>query len=258
MTKKITRALSVLFLAASFVFAQDVEMNPEAAKLYNEGNQLVKSGQYESAINKYEAAQKIEKHPNILYQKSVALKKLRKFDEAEDALKECVKIDPKFMPAYTGLGTTYYSLKNYEGAIENFEKFIELSNDEKQNAKIKQYVGLSYTQLGQNAKSDGKYDQAITFLQSAVKNYNYDAAYLYLAEVYLELGNFDGALEAADKAINYRSSKSKISKGAPYFYKGLAFKGKNEIEKAKENFKLALDDSQYKANAQHYLKELSQ
>jgi tetratricopeptide (TPR) repeat protein len=258
MTKEIKQLITAFLLAASIVFAQDVEMNPEAAKLYNEGNQLVKSGQYESALDKYTSAQKIENHPNILYQKSVAFKKLRKFDEAEEALKECVKIDPKFTPAYTGLGTTYYSLKNFQGAIKNFEKFIELSSDEKQNKKIREYIGLAYTQLGQKAKTDGKHDLAITNLKAAVQNYDYDAAYLYLAEVYLELNNFDGALEAADKAINYRTGKSKISKGAPYFYKGLAFKGKNEIEKAKENFKRALDDSQYRANAQHYLKALSE
>ena len=246
----------LLFALSTVMYSQQTAMNSEAGKLYNEGNKLVKSGQYEGALAKYDEALTIDQHPNIYYQKSIALKKLRKFNYAEAALKKCIEADPNFVSAYSGLGTTYYSLKKYQEAINNFEKYIELSNNEKQNKKIKKFIGLSYTQLGQAEKRDGKHEKAIVYLKEAVNNYNYDAAYLTLAEIYVELGNYDKSLTAADNAINYRTSKSKISKGAPYYYKGLAFKGKDEVDKAKENFQIASKDKQYKSSSEYELKNL--
>ena len=152
-----------LLFTALFVFvsltllAQTAEMNPDAATLYNEGNSLVKSGQYNAALEKYDQALAIEQNVKVYYQKSVALKKIRKFNEAEQALLKAVELDPNFITAYSGLGTTYYSLKEYGKAIDNFKKYIELSDNEKQNKKIQKFIGLSYTQLGQQAKSGGKY-----------------------------------------------------------------------------------------------------
>lgn len=245
--------IAVIFIFGSVLFGQSAEMNPEAANLYNEGNGLVKSGQYNGALEKYDAALAVEPHVNIYYQKSIALKKLRKFKEAEAALLMCVQLDPNFISAYSGLGTTYYSLKQYGNAIDNFSKYIEKSDNEKQNNKIKKFIGLSYTQLGQASKMDGKHEEAIGYLLEATKNYDYDAAYLSLAEIYNELAKYDKALEAADKAINFRK---KISKGAPYYYKGIAFKGIGDKEKAKENFTIAAKDKQYKNNANYELKNL--
>ncbi|MFC2083979.1 tetratricopeptide repeat protein [Bacteroidota bacterium] len=242
-----------LFVTYFSLLAQTPEMTADAAKLYNEGNKLVKSGQYQGALEKYDGALDIQKHPNIYYQKSVALKKLRNYTDAESALLAAVKIDSNFVTAYSGLGTTYYSLRRYNDAITNFQKYISLSDNEAQNDKIRKFIGLAFTSLGQNAKSDGKYDVAVAHLNEAVKNYNYDAAYLYLAEIHVETGNYDLALEAADKAINFRTSKSKISRGAPYYYKGLAFKGKSDTEKARENFLIAVKDSQYKGPSQYEL-----
>lgn len=245
--------LAVLFAFSSAIFGQKAEMNPDAAKLYNEGNSLVKSGQYSGALEKYNSALEIEKNAKIYYQKSIALKKLRKFKEAESTLLECIKVDSSFVSAYSGLGTTYYSLKKYQKAIDNFNIYIQKSDNKKQNQKIKKFIGLAYTQLGRIAKQDGKHKAAVKYLKEATANYDYDAAYLLLAEIYNDLGEYKKALEVADKAINYRK---KISKGAPYYYKGLAFKGLGDKEKAKENFKIAVKDKQYKNNAKYELKNL--
>ena len=245
--------VAVILIFSSVIFGQDAEMNPDAANLYNEGNSLVKSGQYSGALEKYDAALAVAPHVKIYYQKSIALKKLRKFKDAETALLKCIELDPNFISAYSGLGTTYYSLKDYGKAIDNFNKYIEKSDNEKQNKKIKKFVGLSYTQLGQASKMDGKHEEAIGYLLEATKNYEYDAAYLSLAEIYNDLAKYEKALEAADKAINVRK---KISKGAPYYYKGMAFKGLGNKEKAKENFTIAAKDKQYKNNANYELKNL--
>lgn len=242
--------LTVVFFA-SVILGQ--EMNPDAATLYNAGNKLIKSGQYAGAITKYDSALVIAPHPNIYYQKSIAEKKLRKFNQAEISLKNCIELNPEFVTAYSGLGTTYYSLKKYELAIDNFKKYNEKTSNEKSKSKIKRFISLAYTQLGQNAKRDGNHKQAIEYLTEAVANYKYDSAYLTLAEIYNDLAQYHKALDAADNAINYRK---KISKGAGYYYKGLAFKGLEQKDKAIESFKMAAKDRTYKANSQYELKLL--
>ncbi len=243
--------LSILLLSASFIFGQ--EMSQEAAPLYNEGNKLIKSGQYAGAIEKYDAAIAIQEHPNMFYQKSIAEKKLRKFNDAEKSLLKCVELNPDFSAAYSGLGTTYYSLKKYQLAADNFTKYLEKTDNAKSKAKIQKFIGLSYTQLGQGAKRDGNHKKAISYLNEAVKNYKYDSAYLALAEIFIELGKYNEALSAADNAINNRK---KISKGAGYYYKGLAFKGLDDKVKAKENFDISVKDNTYKASSKYELKQL--
>jgi len=251
MNKLSISIFSLLLFSASFLSGQ--EMSQEAAPLYNEGNKLYKSGQYGGAIEKYDSAIVIQEHEKIFYQKSVAQKKLRKFDEAEKSLLKCVALNPNFVAAYSGLGTTYYSLKKYQLAVDNFNIYVEKTDNEKSKTKIKKFIGLSYTQLGQGAKRDGKHKQAITFLNEAVKNYKYDSAYLALAEINIELGKYNDALSAADNAINNRK---KITKGAGYYYKGLAFKGLEDKEKARENFKVSVKDKTYKASSEYELKQL--
>jgi tetratricopeptide (TPR) repeat protein len=251
MNKLSISILSLLLFSGSFLFGQ--EMSQEAAPLYNEGNKLIKSGQYNGALEKYNAAIAIQEHPNMFYQKSIAEKKLRKFDSAEKSLLKCVELDPNFVAAYSGLGTTYYSLKKYQLAVDNFNKYIEKTDNEKSKVKIKKFIGLSFTQLGQQAKRDGKHPQAIGYLLEAVKNYKYDSAYLTLAEIYIDLGKFEEALSAADNAINNRK---KISKGAGYYYKGLAFKGLDDKVKAKESFDVSVKDKTYKASSKYELKQL--
>ena len=47
--------------------------------------------------------------------------------------------------------------------------------------------------------------------------------------------------------------RSKITKGGPYYYMGIAYKVKGDVTKAKENFKLASADPTYKKTADYEL-----
>ena len=97
---------------------------------------------------------------------------------------------------------------------------------------------------------DGRPKVALKYLKKAVKNKNYDAAYLVLARVYNALGNWNKSLNAAQKALKYRS---RISKGGPYYYMGVAYKNEGNISKAKKMFKLAKKDASYRKTANYEL-----
>jgi tetratricopeptide (TPR) repeat protein len=242
----------VLFLSIS-LFAQG-QMDPEAGKLFNEGNQNYKSGNYEGALASYNNALKTSSDYRIFYQKGVTLLKLRKYNEAEEAINKCIEAKPDYVTGYKGLGVAYYASGKYDKAVEAYKKYGELSTKAKDKKAANEYVARAYTKLGEAAKADGKQQQAIEYFNQAVASSPFDAAYLLLAEVYVDNQMYDKALEAADKALNYRQ---KIPKGGPLYFKGKAFLGKGEIEKAKEAFNAGKKDKNYKDLCEYELKAMN-
>ncbi|HRI48294.1 MAG TPA: tetratricopeptide repeat protein [Ignavibacteriaceae bacterium] len=243
----------VLFLILSVVTSEILaqEMEPEAAKLYNQGNEQMKEGNFNGAIDSYDKAlQKAQDH-RIYYQKAIAQKKSNKVQESVPTLQKAIELNPKFEIAYNALGGSFFSLNNMEEAIKSFEKVIEISTNKKLKDQVKEYIARSYAKLGNNALADGSPEKAVQFFNKAIENHNLDAAYLALAKAHTEAGNWDNAISAGENALKYRSS---ISKGGAYYYIGLAYKGKGDMNKAKENFNLAKADPTYRATAEYELK----
>ncbi len=244
---------SVFFsiLITASVFAQD--MKPEAGKLYNDGNQKLKAGNYTGAVESYDQALAIEKDYRIYYQKGIALKKLSKLDEAKDALESSLKAKTDFDAGYNALGGVYFSMGNYEKAVENFEKVLETTKSANIKSAVKKNLAIAYAKMGNVAITEGNSKKGIEYLQKAVENNNYDAAYLSLSKIYSEIGEWDNAISAAENALKYRST---IGKGGPYYYMGVAYKGKGDTEKAKEMFNQAKSDATYKKTAEYELSVL--
>ncbi len=247
-------SIFALFIFAATLNAQTLEEAPDAAKLYNEGNSLRKSGNFEGAIAKYDEALQQANDYRIFYQKGITLKKLRKYTEAIDAFNQSVGANPNFDLAYNGLGGTYFADGKFQEAADAFAKFEELTNKPKYKNQAKEYFARAYTKLGNNAKNDGKFDQAIKYLNDAVQKSPLDAAYLMLAEIYVDLARFDEALSAADNALNNRK---KISRGGPLYYKGKAFLGKNDVAKAREAFTAGKRDPKYAKLCDYELKQMN-
>ena len=243
-----TAVLILAVLLSISVFAQD--MKPEAGKLYNSGNRMLKAGNYSGAIANYDKALKINEDHRIYYQRGVALKKSYKYQEAKNSFELCLKNKPNFEPAYNALGGIAFSLKDYKAAAENFERVVQTTKNKRVKAKVKKNLALAYTKLGTKAFNGGRTKTALTYLTKAVENKNYDAAYLILAKVYNTLGNWNKSLVAAQKALKYRS---KIGKGGPYFYMGIAYKNGGNLVKAKKMFRLARKDASYRKTANYEL-----
>jgi tetratricopeptide (TPR) repeat protein len=246
---KIFPMLLFFFLFAS-VLSYAQEMSNEAGKLYNEGNSLLKAGNYNGAISNYDKALAIEKDYRIYYQKGVAQKKANDLSGSKASLEECLKLKNDFEAGYNALGGVYFSMGDYNQAIKNFEKVLTLSNNSSVQKKIKKNLSLAYAKLGNDEIANGKSQKAIEYLSKAVENDNYDAGYLSLAKLYSELGDWDKCISASENALKY---KSKITAGGPQYYMGLAYKGKGENQKAKEMFEKAKSDPTYRKNAEYQL-----
>jgi tetratricopeptide (TPR) repeat protein len=237
-----------LFLAAGVTFSQ--EMDPEAGKLYNEGNKLLKAGNYDGALVQYNQALNIEKDYRIYYQRGICLKKLGNLKDAQSSFQESLKLKSDFEGGYNALGGVYFSMGNYEEAVNNFEKVLEISESNNVKNKVKKNLSLAYTKLGNQAVNEGNSKRAIEYLTKGAEISDYDAAYLSLAKLHSELEDWDKTISASEKALEHRSS---VSKGGPYYYMGLAYKGKNDLAKAKEMFQQAKSDATYRKTAEYEL-----
>ena len=248
MTRSIISFCLIVFFGINYSFAQ--EMSPEGARLYNEGNKLAKAGDYTNAIVKYDSALNIEKDFRTFYQKGVAYRKAGNLDSAKTAIEESIKLKPDFEGSYNALGGVLFTMKNYKDAVVNYEKVLQMSADTSVKASAKENLGVAYTMLGNEEITNKNNTKALEFLQKEVENKTYDRAYILLAKIYSEQGNHDKTLEASENALKY---KANISEGGPYYYMGLAYKGKGDLVKAKEMFNMAKKDETYKKAADYEL-----
>ncbi len=249
--KLLNAILIVIFLNFS-LYAQ--EMNPDAAKLYNEGNQKMKEGNYSAAIQLYEQALKIQKDYRIHYQKGIAHRRMNQLDQAYADLTEALKLKSDFDLAYNALGTLEYTRGNYEQSVNNFLKALELTKNSQLKNEAQKNISLAYLKLADQNLKSFEYDKAIDNLKKSIQyNEKNDAAYLALARAYVETAKFDEALVAADNALKYRS---KVSKGGIYYYKGLALKNLGKLNEAKASFEEGRKDPTYKTVCEYEIKNL--
>src|SRR6185437_13422151 len=113
-------------------------------------------------------------------------------DNAINEFQQALKVDPKYAPAYAGLGRAYLigfrqldKSKDWLGwASENCDKAVALSS---QSAE-------AYACLGEVLKTEGHYADAAKRFQRAVDlDPTSDDALIGLAESYQKLGNVSAA-----------------------------------------------------------------
>lgn len=249
---KFLRSLVIYVFISSLLLAQD--MNPDAAKLYNEGNQKMKEGNFSAAIQLYDQALKIQKDYRILYQKGLAHRRMNQLDQAYNDLTEALKLKPDFDLAYNALGTLEFTRGNYESSINNFLKTLELTKNNQLKSQVMKNISLSYAKLADVQLKNAEYDKAIDNLKKAIQNdEKNDAAYLALTKAYVESGKYEEAIAAADNALKVRQ---KIPKGGVYYYKGLALKNLGKFNEAKAAFEEGKKDPTYRAVCDYELKNL--
>lgn len=252
--KKHSYLLSLLIL---FLFISkpgiSQTMDSAAVKPFNEGLSKSQKANYKDALVDFETALKFDKDYRIYYQIGFAQQNLNNAEEAVKAYKNTIKAKPDFDAAYNNLGNVYFSQGNYQDAIDNFQKVLDISKDDTIKNAVKFNMALAYTNLGMAAEKAKNNKKAVAYLSKAVSFYDYDAAYLFLARDYFLLNQFDKAIEASQKAIKYKKS---ISEGAAYYWMGVSYSKKKDMKKAKEYLELAKADPVYKSFAETVLKSL--
>lgn len=188
------------------------------------------------------------------YDSAVKYQSEQKYEEAKIALRNALKIDPKFAPGYTLMGDLMVREKNLRQAFANFNRAVEL--DPKQ---LKAQIGLAriYVLAGQLDKAEaackaileidpksldgllvqatvmirrGDIEQAKQALVQLIKDNPTDAeSPIVLAEVLNSTGDENGAMKVLNDALTRASNQDVILSKIASMYMA-----KNRFEEAKQ------------------------
>lgn len=109
-------------------FNNTLRQNPYIADAYNERGNLYRfDGEYQLAIEDYKASIVIDDaHYPAYYNRALAYESMKQADEAESDLTKAIEIKPEIVACYEARGRIRARLKNYDGAIEDYSKFLAL------------------------------------------------------------------------------------------------------------------------------------
>jgi len=116
-----------------------------------------------------------------------------KFDEAVEACRKALSINPNLGEAWTNLGAAYRGLGKFDEAVEALKKALSINPNDAD----------AWTNLGVAYHSQGKFDEAVEALKKALSiNPNLAEAWTGLGAAYHSQGKFDEAVEAHRKALS--------------------------------------------------------
>lgn len=116
-----------------------------------------------------------------------------RYEDAETAYIDVIRMDNKHSGAYRGLGKVYTKNGQYTEADETFNFLLKLTPDD----------DTIYVKLGQNAHLDGNREKAITYYEAGVRaNPAVAIRHFELAELYRENEQQSQALREYKKAVD--------------------------------------------------------
>ncbi|MGA2070269.1 MAG: tetratricopeptide repeat protein [Sedimentisphaerales bacterium] len=153
-----------------------------------------------------------------------ALNSMGRYQDAIEAYKQAIKINPYFADAFVGLGITYGKLDQWQNEVETYKQAI----------KLKPGYANAYYNLGIAYKDLGRLEDAMEAWKQAVKNKpDYAEAYNNLGVTYYQLGRYQDAVEAYKQAI-----KIKPDFAMAHYALGIAYLVTNDKNSALEEYKI--------------------
>lgn len=178
----------------------DVDKKPICAILERkdnsdyEGYLMMSAGNYDQAVQLFDKALSIDKkYEMVYYNQAESYFNLKKFNEANTAATECLKLYPDYDRALNILGMSYLNLGQSETAMGVFLRNI------KKNPKFV----LSYYYAGLISAQANDQQTALKYLTESIKiNASYKPSYYLIANIY----STQGKPELAKQFIDYANS----------------------------------------------------
>jgi len=181
-------------------YQRAIELKPNYATAHQwYGNDaLVSYGRFDEAIAEGRRAIELDPlSPVINADLGITLYLSRRYDESIGQLKKTLTIDPTFFYAYYNLGIALQLKGDLPGAIANFEKAVQLSNDSFTHALLGTAKSL--------AGDKGAAQQTLKYLDDIHESDDYSRVLLFLS-----LNKKEEALRCIEHAVAIRDGSSLV------------------------------------------------
>ena len=168
------------------------------------------------------------KHKNINYLIDKAVKNFKKnnFNQTENLLKSVLSIEDKNLFALNLMGIVQDIKKNYQSAIDYYEKVITLKPDHIESWLNK---GNAFYKIKDYKKAIESYQQTIKFKS------DYAEAWFNIGNAFQEIKDFNNAIDHYDKAIKFKSDYADA-----FFNKGCVLHELKKFDEALINYNRAI------------------
>jgi len=129
----------------------------EADKLKEEGNDLMKSGKFGEAVEKYNGAIKLRKDPVYFCNRAAAYCRMEQYDLAIQDCRTALALDPQYGKAYGRMGLALSCQNRYDQAVEAYKKALEIEPNQQSYLNNLQIAEEKLRELNAagNARNEG-------------------------------------------------------------------------------------------------------
>src|SRR5215472_13395357 len=221
--------LGLALLVSPTVWTQSAGASPtsddsEAANAYRLGMSLVKAGHLDEAITSFKDGLSTNPQSAILLNVIGATYSLKgNFEQAENYLIKCLRVDPEFVPARKNLAISYFNSGKYDLAITEFERLSKVAGDSR---------SVAFLFLGIIAEKQGNFSKSVSLLgEPGALVYQYPEALLSLARSHLELEQ----VEKADEVLKALDTMSGVT-AVEHFRVGQLYSRQRQYHQALAEF----------------------
>jgi tetratricopeptide (TPR) repeat protein len=180
------------FILSAGVETRNIEEIPGKKEL-RQANMLFQEGKYEDALAAYQkAAAQAPKDAVIQYNIGVTLMAMDRVDEAIDAFKKTIEVQPENIHALKGLGQIYGQMKMFEESVKFYSLAAKISSDD---PEVFYNLGVGQMNLGNQDAAREAFQKSIACDES------YADSYYQLGLIFLNQSKMDEALAAFEKFL---------------------------------------------------------
>ncbi|GEO05707.1 hypothetical protein AAE02nite_33710 [Adhaeribacter aerolatus] len=207
-------------------------IHPDISALISLGNIRFIEGDFYGAIDAYTQATIVNPSESLAYYKrGLCYQSLDENLNAIDDFNQAIAFSRNFSPAFLGRANSFFSLKQYNKAMEDY---IRITNDK--SKPVKEARSQIHFKLGSIHASNEHYSPALEeFTRSIEYEHSYYEPYFERGRVNLIAGNYKEAVNDFSEYIH-----SKPNNPEAYFYKGKAKEACGSMEEAINEYSLAL------------------
>ncbi|MFH1135188.1 MAG: tetratricopeptide repeat protein [Pseudomonadota bacterium] len=184
----------------------------ESRKLMDQGQELLKQGRYDEALNSFKRILNISESAEVYYNLGYIKTAQGKYEEAIAAFRKATQINNAFARAYQKMGEVYAKLGREEEAQKCLELAAEIYMDKNMDENAEQIYMQAlqinpktlniYNSLGILYRRQGKFNEAIKMYRKARRVNPYDEHIYYnMARVFMSLNELKDAAKCLTRAV---------------------------------------------------------